>query len=394
MMAGHSSFGSFRTLLENVTRSPMMGIYLSSLRSAKADPVVGTYPDENYAREVMQLFTVGLNLLRPDGTLKLDPTGLPIPTYNQNIVSEMAKVFTGWAYASTQPNPSFRTAQPDYLSPMQLFPAFHDDTQKSILNGVVLPPGQGGTRDLQQALDALFLHPNTGPFIAKQLIQRLVTSNPTPAYVYRVAQKFDDSGSGTRGDLAAVVRAILTDYEARSVTALASPSFGKLKEPILRVSALLRSFNTTSSSGRYNGDNLPSSDISLAQAALHAPTVFNFFRPDYVLPGPLAAAGLVAPEFEITDATYAISVPNFLRGFALGATSLQLDLTFERSLAGTPSALLDHLGLLMCGGNLPQAVRDRVTTLLAALPTNTSSQERAQRAILLLATSPAGAIQK
>lgn len=395
---GNGAFGNFRTLLENVTRSPMMGIYLSSLRSSKADPVAGTYPDENYAREVMQLFTVGLNLLRPDGTLKLDPTGLPIPTYNQNIVSEMAKVFTGWSYASTKTNPNFRFEPADEINPLQLFPANHDDTQKSILNGVVLPAGQGGTRDLQQALDALFLHPNTPPFIAKQLIQRLVTSNPSPAYVYRVAQKFEDNGSGTRGDLAAVVRAILSDYEARSTTTLASSNFGKLREPILRATALLRSFGATATSGRYTS-GLAGTQTALAQASLRSPTVFNFFHPDYVLPGPIAAAGLVAPEFEITDAAFSISVPNFLRGYIFNATNsnpdtLVLDLSYEQTLAGSPSALLDHLALVTGGGTLPQATRDRVTTMLNAMPTSASALERVQRAILVIATSPAGSIQR
>ena len=398
---GNGAFGNFRTLLENVSLNPMMAIYLSSLRNSKATfdsaGVALTTPDENYAREVMQLFSVGLYLLRPDGTLKLDPTGLPIPTYNQNIVTEMAKVFTGWAYPSTNLT-QFRSAPTDYFSPLQLFPAFHDDTQKSILNGVVLPAGQGGIKDLQQTLDALFVHPNTAPFISKQLIQRLVTSNPSPAYVYRVAQKFENNGSGVRGDLAAVVRAILTDYEARTSTNLSSPSFGKLREPLIRATALLRSFGASPASGRYIS-GLSNTETPLAQSALRSPTVFNFFRPDYVLPGPLAAAGLVAPEYEITDATYSISVPNFLRGYIFNTAgsnpdTVVLDLTYEQSLAATPSALLDHLNQVMCGGNLTAATRTRVTTMLAALPSNTSNLERAQRAILVLATSPDGAIQK
>lgn len=400
-LLGNGAFGNFRTLLENVSLNPMMSIYLSSLRNSKATfdsaGVALTTPDENYAREVMQLFSVGLYLLRPDGTLKLDPTGLPIPTYNQNIVTEMAKVFTGWAYPSTDLT-RFRNAPTDYFTPLQLFPSFHDDTQKSILSGVVLPAGQGGTKDLQQALDALFSHPNTGPFISKQLIQRLVTSNPTPAYVYRVAQKFENNGSGTRGDLSAVVRAILTDYEARSATTLTAPSFGKLREPLIRATALLRSFGATPASGRYVS-GLSNSESSLAQASLRSPTVFNFFRPDYVLPGPLAAAGLVAPEYEITDATYAISVPNFLRTFVFNTAgtnpdTVVLNLSYEQSLVATPSALLDHLNQVMCGGNLTAATRTRVTTLLAALPASTSSLERAQRAILVLATSPDGSVQK
>jgi uncharacterized protein (DUF1800 family) len=397
-LLGNGAFGNFRALLESVTRSPIMALYLSSLRNAKADPVLGTSPDENYAREVMQLFTVGLNLLQPDGTLKLDPSGLPIPTYNQNTVTEMAKVFTGWSYASTKPTPNFRGEPPDFINSIQLFPAFHEDGAKSIVNGVVLSPGQGGARDLQQAMDALFQHPNTGPFISKQLIQRLVTSNPNPAYVYRVARKFDDNGSGVRGDLGAVVRAILTDYEARSVTTVTSTSFGKLKEPILRATALLRTFGATADSGRYI-DNLLGTHLTLAQASLRAPTVFNFFQPDYVLPGALAAAGLVAPEFQITDATYSISVPNFLRRYIFNVRGnnpdvLVLDLSFEQTLANDPGALLNHLALVMSGGNLPQPVRDRVTTMLSSLPASASALERVQRTLLVISTSPAGAVQK
>ena len=397
-LLGNGAFGSFRTLLENITRNPIMGSYLSSLRNAKADPVLGTSPDENYAREVMQLFSIGLNLLQPDGTLKLDPSGLPIPTYNQNTVTEMAKVFTGWSFASTRPTPNFRNEPSDYVNPMQLFPAFHEDGAKSIVNGVVLAPGQGGLRDLQQTMDALFMHPNTAPFISKQLIQRLVTSNPTPAYVYRVAQKFENNGSGVRGDLAAVVRAILTDYEARSATTRSSTNFGKLKEPIIRATSLFRTFGAAADSGRFV-DNLLNTQQTLAQASLRAPTVFNFFQPDFVLPGPLAAAGLVAPEFQITDATFSISVPNFLRRYIFNSRGnnpdvIVPDFSFEQTLAGNPAALLDHLGLVMAGGSLPQTVRDRVSSMLSSLPASASPLERVQRAILVVSTSPAAAVQK
>jgi uncharacterized protein (DUF1800 family) len=395
---GNGAFGNFRTLLETVSRSPIMGTYLSSLRNAKAEPTLGTTPDENYAREVMQLFTIGLHLLQPDGTLKLDPSGLPIPTYNQGTITEMAKVFTGWAYASPKANPSFRFETADLINPMQLYPAFHDEGAKNIVNGAVLRPGQGGLADLQQTMEALFLHPNTGPFVSKQLIQRLVTSNPTPAYVYRVARIFENNGSGVRGDLGAVVRAILSDFEARSPATAASPSFGKLKEPLLRVTGLLRTFGATAASGRF-ADNTFSTERTLAQAALRAPTVFNFYQPDYVLPGDLAAAGLVAPEYQITDATFSVSVPNHLRRYIFNvrgnnADILVPDFGHEQTLAATPAALVDHLALVMCAGNLDAATRARVTTLLNALPSSTFALERVQRAVLVLATSPAGAVQK
>jgi uncharacterized protein (DUF1800 family) len=429
---GNGAFGNFRALLETITLSPMMGRYLSSLRNSKADPATGQTPDENYAREVMQLFTIGLVQLQPDGTLILGADGLPIPTYNQKTITEMAKVFTGWGYPSTNLT-QFRTAPRNYYSPMGLFPTFHDDTAKDLspVLATPIPAAQGGTRDLQLALDALFTHPNTAPFVAKALIKRLVTSNPSPAYVYRVAQKFENDGNGTRGNLGAVVRAILTDYEARSPVIAANQSFGKLKEPILRLSAVLRGFNASSPSGRFMGyrhtvDGVPitsatplpasASSIatinsatnlsnvypSLAQAALKSPTVFNFYHPDYVLPGPLAAAGLVAPEFEITDDNFAISVPNFLRTFTLATApttvaapyTLTLDLGYEQTLLGNPSALLDHLNLVLCAGTMPSATKTRIVTALAAMPTTASNFERAQTAVLLTVTSPAAANQK
>ncbi len=438
-MLGNGAFGNFRTLLEQVTLSPMMGLYLSSLRNSKAtfdaSGATLTTPDENYAREIMQLFTIGLVQLQPDGTLVLGADGLPIPTYNQTTITEMAKVFTGWAYPSTNLN-NFRTAGTNYFTPMQLFPAFHDDTAKNIspVSTTPIPASQGGTTDLRLALDALFNHANTPSFISKLLIQRLVTSNPSPGYVYRVSEKFRNNGSGTRGDLGAVVRAILTDYEARSPAVAANVSFGKLKEPILRLTSLLRGFDASSASGRFLGyqntvDSVPITSATprpataeqinrapntfsatrldgvqgnLAQAALRSPTVFNFYHSDYVLPGDLARAGLVVPEFEITDDNYAINVPNFLRTFVNatvpttppGPYTITLKTTAEQAMITTPAALLDHLSLVLTANALPAATRTRITNALAALPANTSALDRTNTAILLVLTSPASAVQK
>jgi len=441
---GNGAFGNFRTLLENVTLSPIMAEYLSSLRNAKAtfnpDGAVLTTPDENYAREVMQLFTIGLEQLQPDGTYALDASGLPVPTYDQTTITEMAKVFTGWAYPSANPN-AFRTAGSNFYSPLQLFPAFHDDTVKNLspVSVTPIPAAQGGVTDLRLALDALFTHPNTAPFISKLLIQRLVTSNPSPAYVYRVAQRFADNGSGLRGDLAAVVRAILTDFEARSPTVSANPTYGKLEEPLLRFTGLLRTFNAGSASGRFLGyqntvDGVPitsatprpalASQInispnafsvtrpdnalgSLSQAPLRSPSVFNFYSPDYVLPGPLAAAGLVAPEFEITDDNFAISAPNYLRNFVNAVTPttagvptpaapyvILLNLDFELTLVNNPAALLDHLSLVLTANSLSTATRTRITSALAALPVSATAADRVRTAILLIATTQSAAVQK
>ena len=402
--------GNFRDVLEQVTLSPVMGIYLSSLRNAKAtydkNGQLLASPDENYAREVMQLFTIGLNQLQPDGTLKLDALGVPIPTYDQKTITEVAKVFTGWSFSSnTAVASNFRGAAANYMLPMVLFPTFHEDGPKTIVGGVQIPAGQGGVNDLKTMLDTLFNHPNTAPFVARSLIQRLVTSNPSPGYVYRVAQAFNDNGSGVRGDLAAVVRAVLLDYEARSAAVAATASFGKLKEPMLRVTSILRAFNGAANNGRYGYFN---PEPTLAQAALRAPTVFNFFEPGYVQPGLLASFGLYAPEFQILTDTTAISVPNQLWNFiysnrsttnpAEATIGIQLDSLLP--LARTPQALVDQTNLILAGGELPKAIVDRIASALSTMPNSTSSSytsndiERVRSAIYLTVSVPQGAIQK
>lgn len=390
------AFGNFRQLLEDVTLSPVMGTYLSHLRSAKADPAHNVSPDENYAREVMQLFTIGLNQLQPDGTLRLGPDGLPIPTYDQQTIVETARVFTGWSFYSPVPKPNFRGARANYILPMMLYPEFHDNGAKTIVGGLVLPANQGGLRDLQDELDALFDHPNTAPFICRQLIQRLVTSNPSPGYVWRVARVFAKNSAGERGDLGAVVRAILLDYEARTPALASNIGYGKLKEPLLRVTALLRAFSASAKNGRYY---IPNPEGPLAEAALRSPTVFNFFEPDYVLPGTLAAAGLYAPEYQIFTDTTAITVPNELQRYIYTAaqppdTALTLKLDPLLPLARTPGPLLDYLNLVFCGGSMPADTRERIAQALAALPPNTGDLDRVRSALQLTVTSTAAAIQR
>lgn len=389
------AFGNFRTLLENVTTSPIMGVYLSHLRNSKATAT--TQPDENYAREVMQLFTVGLNQLQPDGTLKLNSSGLPIATYDQTTITETAKVFTGWQFNNAAPTTgNFRSgggAANDYILPMTLNPNFHENAAKTIIGGVVLPANQGGLKDLKDELDALFNHPNTGPFIARELIQRLVTSNPGPGYVYRVAQVFANNGNGVRGDLGAVVRAILTDYEARSPQVAATQSFGKLKEPLLRNTALFRAFAAGSDNGRYN---IANAENNLAQAPQRSPTVFNFFEPNFVLPGALASAGLYAPEYQVLTDTTAISMPNAYYNYinaTRSATTIGLNLTGLPPTSPAP-ALVDHLNLVLCAGSMPTAVRDRIATALTAMPASTTDTDKYRSAIYLTVVTQSAAVQK
>lgn len=404
------AFGNYRTLLEEVSMSPVMGVYLSHLRNGKAtfnaQGVQLTYPDENYAREIMQLFSIGLNQLHPDGSLVLDVNGTPIPVYTQQTVAETAKVFTGWGFASTASNPSFYGAASNYNQRMRLYPNFHDTTAKTIVGGRVLPANQGGEADLRDTLDTLFHHSNTAPFISRQLIQRLVTSNPSPGYIYRVAQVFANNGSGVRGDLGAVIRAILTDYEARSANAAAGATYGKLREPILRATALLRGLGGDSNSGRI-AITAGTTENNLGQTPLRSPTVFNFFSPNYVHPGALARAGLFAPEFQVLTDYTAIATPNVLRGYIQARRAVSTDTANQTvalapdpatlALTQTPQVLVDQLNLVLAGGRLSRSTVDRIVAAITAMPaatTDANREERYRSAVYLVLTTPQGAIQK
>lgn len=388
------AFGDFRSLLEKVTLQPSMGLYLSHLRNAKADPETGALPDENYAREVMQLFTIGLNELQPDGTLKLNNRGLPIATYTNDTIQEMAKVFTGWTFASANPNNDnqFRRSARDDVTPMILFPQFHDDSEKTIITGRVLPAGQGGEADLRDTLDTLFEHPNTGPFIARRLIQRLVTSNPSPGYIYRVAQKFADNGSGQRGDLGAVVRAILTDYEARSTELAATGSFGKLKEPILRLTGLFRLLPVSADDGHLD---IRGMEGLLAQEPLRAPSVFNYFEPDYTRPGSIAGAGLFAPEFQIMTDTTAITASNMYYNHIYGTPGgVRMGFDPVMSMADDPDQLIATLNLHLAANQFSALTVTNLKAAYNALPSNTSAVNKIRAMVHLAMSIPEAAIQR
>ena len=290
------AFGNFRDLLEAVTLSPIMGTYLSHLGNEKADEALNIRPDENYAREVMQLFTIGLDELNQDGTVKLDANGNTIATYGQAEIEGFARVFTGWTFAGSE---TFKRKSRDYVAPMQAFEEYHSQKQKMLLNDDVIPQGYGAQESLQLALDNLFNHQNVAPFISKQLIQRLITSNPTPQYVERIASVFNDNGEGVRGDLAAVVKAIYLDDEARHYGSVLNYQ-GKIKEPLLKTVQFWRNLNARSPEGYYKTWNLVD---RYGQGPMQSSSVFNFFRPDYQ-PAQLRADALVAPELQIAgDAT-------------------------------------------------------------------------------------------
>lgn len=392
-----NAFANYRDLIEEVTLHPAMGVYLSMLGNEKPNPALNIRPDENYARELMQLFSIGLVELNTDGTPRLDTAGQPIPTYDQAIIEGLAHVFTGWTYAGA---PNFQSARPtnaNQILPMQLYPAFHDDGPKTLLNGTTLPAGQGGQQDLTDALDNIFNHANVGPFIAIRLIQRLVTSNPSPGYVGRVAAVFNNNGLGVRGDLAAVVKAILLDEEAHP--SMAMEIDGKLKEPLLRVTQLWKAYNATSINGGYR---VGGAYILYGQGPLQSPSVFNFFTPFYAPPGEISNSSLVAPEFQIATEYQNTLFTNvmFFQAFGLNQTSTTLqdddvyiDFSEEMAIADDPDALIDMVAGKLLGGEISDTLRTEISGMLALIPV-TDTAIRAAETIYFVATSPEYAYQK
>ncbi len=416
LMIKHA-FGNYRNLLFDVALHPAMGIFLSHLGNQKADPVNHVYPDENFAREVMQLFSIGLWQLNPDGTQMLDTNGQPIATYNNGDITELARVFTGLSFGN---NTNFTLYPQDYTVPMKCWDAYHDCNSKTLLRGLALPvrtpsagnTGTAGLADVDLAISNLFMHPNVGPFIGRQLIQRLVTSNPSTNYIARVSAAFADNGSGVRGDMKAVVKAILLDPEARDPAMMTLPTWGRLREPLLRVVNLARAFNASSTSGHYALDQFT---LDHGQDPMDAPSVFNFFLPTYSPPGPITDLGLVAPEFQLINASSAITGPNYfwnaipsvLQRWGVGnsAYGVQLNLTNELAMivpanqitndvpagpAADPDPLIRRLDLTLTGGTLspPQFQIIRETMLRISPGTWQWHKARLQLAIYLVVTSP------
>ncbi|RJF98160.1 DUF1800 domain-containing protein [Noviherbaspirillum saxi] len=405
-LAAHA-FGNFRSLLEAVTLHPMMGIYLTSMRNQKES---GTrVPDENYAREVMQLFTIGLYELNPDGTPKT-ANGKPIETYTNTDITALAKVFTGWSWAGADKSDSRffgGSADPnrDWL-PMQSYPKYHSVSEKKFL-GATVPAGATPEVSLKTALDTLFNHPNVGPFIGRQLIQRLVTSNPSPQYVARVAAAFANNGQGVRGDMQAVIKAILLDQEARADLALTNPNAGKLREPVVRLAHWMRAFNAKSTSGRFLMPNMDDPLNSIGQTPMRSPSVFNFYRPGYVPPNTaIAGAGLVSPEMQITGETSVVGYLNFMRDAIPNGTGSSRDVnpdyTIELSLADTPDALVDRVNLLLLANQMPVTLRGQIIAAVNSVAISTTNatnaatarKNRVNLAIFLTMASPEYLVQK
>lgn len=373
-LAGHldvlskHAFGNYRDLLEEVSLHPTMGRYLTALGN-RADG--GRVPDENYAREIMQLFSIGIVQLNNNGTPKL-VNGAPVDTYNMDDIRGLAKVFTGWSWGNVgtpdlSDNRFFgnEVDRSREIIPMQHYPKFHSPDSKTFL-GTTIAAGTPGPQAMKQALDTIFNHPNVGPFLATRLIQRMVTSNPSPAYVDRVASVFNNNGSGVRGDLKAVTRAILFDPEARDLGALAGANAGKLREPVLRVTAWARATGATSASGFYRIGNL---DAQLFQTPMAAPTVFNYYRPGFVPPNTdIAAQNLVAPEFQITHEVSVANYTNFAQAFVqnglgfntMGRPDVRTDYAGLVGDAATPDRLVDQLKLLLTYNTMSAGNRDAI----------------------------------
>ncbi len=419
--------GSYRTLLESVSRHPMMGYYLSHLRNQKANAATGRVPDENYAREVMQLFSIGLVELNEDGSARTGSGGAALETYTPADISGLAKVFTGfsWDCPDWPDNNCFFGGSNNGLSDpdrgfkaMKGYPQYHSTEAKAFL-GTTLASQATSSPDasMTAALDAIAAHANVGPFIGRQLIQRFVTSNPSPAYVTAVARAFANNGSGQRGDLKAVVKAVLMNPEARTV----SDTSGKVREPVLRLSAYLRAFPHSSDTGYWRVGNTDNPGTSLGQTPLRAPSVFNFYRPGYVAPGSQSGTrNLAAPELQLASETTAAGFVNTMRdniSAGVGATNgtvngvvrnrrdIQPDFTAELALATDVPALVARVAERLTYGNLGATAQTDIATAVTtiAIPAATGSNQaaiataqrnRVNAAVLLVLASPEFQVQK
>ena len=363
-----NAFGNYRTLLDAITTNAAMASFLTFLGNRKANPNTGAQPAENYARELMQLFTLGLVQLNIDGSVKM-AAGAPMETYTPNDVTQLARVFTGLSLAT-----NVATTPDRYRVPLVMNAAINETGSATFLDKTV---SGGGIAAIKAALDAIFAHPNLPPFVSKQMIQHLVTSNPSPAYVGRVANAFVDNGAGVRGDMKAVTRAILLDTEARSDAALTNTSAGKLREPVTRLTGWARAFGVNSPSNAWAIGDTSSTTNRLGQSIGRSQTVFNYFRPEYSPPNTaISTAGLVAPEFQITNELSVVAYINYMSSLiANGAGDTKADYTTILTKATDSAALVDEVNLVLAAGQLTGAT---VTAIRAAVDSISSATAAGQ----------------
>lgn len=410
-----NAFGNYRDLMTDITYSPAMGIYLTYLANSKGDPDTGRVPDENYARELLQLFTLGLTELNVNGTEKLDFNGQPTEIFDNTDITGLAKVFTGLSYENNRFGRFGQDRSATY-KPLIIFPEFHSDLEKSFL-GTTIPANTSGDESITMALDAIFAHPNLAPFVSRQVIQRLTASNPSSAYVERVATSFETGtytlpdgssiGTGQRGDMRAMISAILFDAEALLDPSTAPSNSGKIREPILRFIGWARAFNETTPDAK---DERNLNDTSaIGQHPFRSPSVFNFFRPGFVAPGTeTGAAGLTAPELQIMNESSAIAYINFINNFIYDTArnisgdadgGINPDYTNALALADDAQALVDHIDLLLTGNSLSPNTRTRILDMMNDIPIEAGSededrQSRVRLAITMTMTAPGYIVQK
>jgi hypothetical protein len=395
------AFGNFRDLMKDMTLNPAMGDYLDMARSTRNNP------NENFAREILQLFTVGLVMLNPDGTPQLDG-GVPIPTYDQEKVNNFTKVFTGFRFCNVGcPNSTIGAV--NFKDPLILQQNLHDTDAKTLLSypnaiNENIPSGLDGNAELDLALDNIFNHPNVGPFVSKFLIQHLVTSDPTPAYVGRVSAAFNNNGHGVRGDMKEVIRTILLDAEARG-DVKTDPNFGKLREPVLHVTNFYRNFNVRSADGTEQSDGvvwqLPQ---SMSQLPFYPNTVFNYYTPNYIVPG----TSLLAPEFGILNTGSAIQRTNVATIMSFlpvevdtrnpplitKGTSINVDDLIQLSANdATGGLLLDELDRKLMHSMMSSGMRQKVLDAVLVVPSS-ENDFRVRTALFLIASSSQFQIQR
>jgi uncharacterized protein (DUF1800 family) len=426
ILATHA-FGNYRDLLEAVTLNPMMGQYLSMIRNEKADTARNIRPDENYARELMQLFSIGLVELNQDGSVKLDENQQPIPTYDQTTVKELARVFTGWNMSTASQWWEWKDAGAGEVTPMKSFVQYHDLGEKTLFGNKKILANKSPINDVRAALDIIFAHPNVAPFISKQLIQRLVTSNPTPEYVAHVAGVFNDNGSGVKGDMKAVIKAILLHEEAQQGHQLYPDQFGKIREPLLVMSHLWRAFKATGVSTRLNDNSVTGKRIrflgssrQVGQRPFGSNSVFNFYRPDYQQPGTIKDLNLVSPEFQILTESVLMAKANTQSSYIFWRDTEgewlepvidanwdlfppRLNIEKERTYAYNPSELLDRLNLILMAGQMSDDMYTLLSDYLNANKVNPSWGAEGRRwateilvyeALFLVISSPEYAVQR
>ena len=378
-----NALGNFRDLLQAVTLSPGMGEYLNLAGSQKSDAATNRHPDENYAREVMQLFTIGLYKLNQDGSAVMGANGQPVPTYTQNDVTGIAAAFTGWNFTGSSANIAYA------ITPMTVTESVHQGTTSNSFLGTTIPAGTTGAQSLQLILDTLFNHSNTAPFVSKQMIQRLVSSNPSSGYVSRVAQVFANNGKGVRGDLMAVTKAVLLDPEASQPV---SSSVGKIREPMLRLVQWARTFQVGSATGAWNIGDMSDPGTRLGQSPLRSPTVFNYFSPDYMPPNTaLSSQKLVAPELQIIDETSIAGYLNYLQQFIVsGISDAVPNYANELAIGGNVPQLVARLNLLLAANQLSASTISTITNALNTMGSSSNAAKLNQiyAAIFLVMASP------